>query len=141
MRRCAQELQFNSARPGRIPTPYVTSEMQVGVAPPQPPSDFAVGKETLNMSPGKTVRVSPAVDVEAHAPQQTAICKRHRICELRGYSRIRKDPVKSRPTGNPILQGVEKHWQVLIEEARKLVPSRFINGMPCCRREVRRRMW
>ncbi|CAE7846126.1 PRKG2, partial [Symbiodinium microadriaticum] len=39
---------FRSSR-DRIPTPYVTSEMQ----------------ETLNMSPGKTVRVSPAVDVEA----------------------------------------------------------------------------
>ena len=88
--------------------------MQVGVAPPQPPSDFAVGKEALNMSPGKTVRVSPAVDVEAHASQRSAICKRHRICELRGHSRIRKDTVKSRPTGNPIPQGVEEHWQVLI---------------------------
>ncbi|CAE7623000.1 unnamed protein product, partial [Symbiodinium microadriaticum] len=39
---------FRSSR-DRIPTPHVTSEMQ----------------ETLDVSAGKTVRVSPAVDVEA----------------------------------------------------------------------------
>ena len=39
---------------------------------PHSDSDSAVGKETLSVSPGKTVRVSPAVDVEA-APQQAAI--------------------------------------------------------------------